>query len=265
MKIPVCKADFDNQAIGKIARLVSKTSHFEKIGLSKAKEVLSIALGYKDYHDLNKSICQDDPPHVGSPEQIKQAISDNVATRFAPDLTHGILASLEYWGLHRLRVFTVPQQSHLPSDVIKDISRKVSVFLGQHLGRRLSMAKPFPAGSDSADPLTVAEYLSSSLPPLFVFKDLLHQEMNEETTDEYACLPFLLNEYRMLVKQGDNETAVQRSISLEPAKIAFLRAVSMEFDTQLAVDIPAFLARYGLSQQKPALNFHDLPGFKLFD
>ena len=265
MKIPVCKADFDNQAIAKIARLVSKTSHSEKIGLSKAKEVLSMALGYKDYHDLNKSICEDDPSPIGSPDQIKRAIADNVATRFTPDLSHSILSSLEYWGIHRLRVFTVSQQSTLPSDVIKDISRRVSVCLGQHLARRLSMAKPLPAGSDSAEPLKVAEYLSRSLPPLFVVKDLVHEEINETAIDEYACPPFLLNEYRMLVKQGGNETAVQRSISLKPEKIAFLRAVSMEFDSQLAVDIPAFLARYGLSQQKPRLNFHDLPGFKLFD
>jgi hypothetical protein len=258
MKIPVCKADFDNQAITKIARLVSKTSHSEKIGLSKAKEVLAIALGYKDYHDLNKSICEDDPSPIGSPGQIKRAIADNVATRFTPDLSHSILSSLEYWGIHRLRIFTVSQQSTLPSEVIKDISRKVSVCLGQHLGRRLSMSKPLPAGA-------VADYLSRSLPPLFVVKDLVHEEINDTTPDEYSCLPFLLNEYRMLVKQGGNETTVQRSINLEPVKIAFLRAVSMEFDSQLAVDIPAFLARYGLSQQKPRLNFHDLPGFKLFD
>lgn len=264
MKIPVCKADFDNQAIAKIARLVSKTSHSEKIGLSKAKEVLSKALGYKDYHDLNKSICQDDPPHVGSPDQIKHAISDNVATRFAPDLTHGILASLEYWGLHRLRVFTVPQQSDLPSEVIQDISQRVRSSLGQHLGRRLSMAKPSGDEALGASQ-TVAQYLTKSLPPLLVVKDLVHTEINEMISPEYACPFFVLDEYRMMAKKGLSGSDIRSLINLEPLKLDFLEAVSTEFEAQLAVDIPTFLARYGMRQQSAGMTFHDLTRPNLFD
>ena len=264
MKIPVCKADFDNQAIAKIARLVSKTSHSEKIGLSKAKEVLSIALGYKDYHDLNKSICQDDPPHVGSPEQIKHAISDNVATRFAPDLTHGILASLEYWGFHRLRIFAVPQQSDLPSEVIQDISQRVRSSLGQHLGRRLSMAKPSGDEALGASQ-TVAQYLTKSLPPLLVVKDLVHTEINEMISPEYACPFFVLDEYRMMAKKGLSGSDIRSLINLEPLKLDFLEAVSTEFEAQLAVDIPTFLARYGMRQQSAGMTFHDLTRPNLFD
>lgn len=264
MKIPVCKADFDNQAIAKIARLVSKTSHSEKIGLSKAKEVLSIALGYKDYHDLNKSICQDDPPHVGSPEQIKHAISDNVATRFAPDLTHGILASLEYWGLHRLRIFAVPQQSDLPSEVIQDISQRVRSSLGQHLGRRLSMAKPSADQAFGASQ-TVAQYLTKSLPPLLVVKDLVHEEINGMISPKYASPFFVLNEYRMMAKKGVSGSDIPTLVNLEPLRLNFLEAVSTEFEAQLAVDIPTFLARYDLSQQSAGLTFHDLASTNLFD
>lgn len=264
MKIPVCKSDLDGQAISKIARLVSKTSHSEKIGLSKAKEVLSMALGYKDYHDLNKSICQEDPPHVGSPDQIKRAISENVAASFSPDLTHGILASLEYWGLHRLRVFTVPQQSHLPSDVIKDISHRVRSSLGQHLGRRLSMTKPSGYEALGASQ-TVAQYLMKSLPPLHVVKDLVHEEINEMIPPEYACPFFLLNEYRMMLKQGVSGSDIRTSTNLEPLKLDFLEAVSAEFEAQLAVDIPTFLARYGLCQQGVRLGFHNLNTPNLFD
>lgn len=250
MKIPVCKADFDDQAIAKIARLVSKTSQSEKIGLSKAKEVLAMSLGYKDYHDLNKSICQNDPPHVGSPDQIKRAIAENVASRFAPDLAYGILSSLEYWGLHRLRAFTAPQPSPLPSEVIKDISQRVSSCLGQHLGRRLSMGKPNvneALGASQAP--TVAQYLSKSIPPLLVVKDLVHEEINEMIPEEYACPFYVLNEYRMMAKKGMSESDIRALIDLEPLKLAFLQTVSMEFEAQLAIDIPTFLARYGLRQQ----------------
>ncbi|WP_338923760.1 hypothetical protein V0M98_36750 (plasmid) [Pseudomonas silesiensis] len=264
MKIPVCKADFDDQAIAKIARLVSKTSHSEKIGLSKAKEVLSISLGYKDYHDLNKSICQNDPPHAGSPDQIKLSIAENVASRFAPDLTPGILSSLEYWGLHRLRVFTVPQRPHLPSEVIEDISQRVRSSLGQHLGRRLSMAKPSGDQALGASQ-TVAQYLTKSLPPLLVVKDLVHEEINEMISPEYASPFFVLNEYRMMAKKGVSGSDIRTLLNLEPLRLDFLEAVSTEFEAQLAVDIPTFLARYGLRQQNAGLTFHDLASTNLFD
>jgi hypothetical protein len=265
MKIPVCKADFDNQAIAKIARLVSKTSHSEKIGLSKAKEVLAMSLGYKDYHDLNKSICQDDPPQVGSPDQIKHAIAENVASRFAPDLTHGILSSIEYWGLYRLRVFTAPQPPPLPSDVIKDISQRVSSCLGQHLGRRLSMAKPVDGALGSPQTTTVAQYLSRSIPPLLVVKDLVHEEINEVIAEEYACPFFVLNQYRMMAKKGVSGSDIRTLINLEPLKLDFIEAVSAEFEAQLAVDIPTFLARYGLRQQGQSISFNDLTSHKLLD
>lgn len=264
MKIPICKADFDSQAIAKIARLVSKTSHSEKIGLSKAKEILSMALGYKDYHDLNKSICKDDPPHAGSPDQIKHAISNNVAARFPPDLSNSILASLEYWGLHRLRVFTAPQQSHLPAEVIRDIFQKVRSSLGQHLGRRLSIAKPSADLSLGASQ-TVAQYLTKSLPPLLVVKDLVHEEINEMTSPEYASPFFVLNEYRMMAKKGVSASDIRTLINLEPLRLDFLEAVSTEFEAQLAVDIPTFLARYDLRQQSAGLTFHDLDSTNLFD
>ena len=266
MKIPVCKADFDDQAIAKIARLVSKTSQSEKIGLSKAKEVLAMSLGYKDYHDLNKSICQNYPPHVGSPDQIKRAIAENVASRFAPDLAYGILSSLEYWGLHRLRAFTAPQPSPLPSEVIKDISQRVSSCLGQHLGRRLSMGKPNvneALGASQAP--TVAQYLSKSIPPLLVVKDLVHEEINEMIPPEYACPFFVLNEYRMMAKKGVSGSDIRTLINLEPLKLDFIEAVSAEFEAQLAVDIPTFLARYGLRQQGQSISFNDLTSHKLFD
>lgn len=66
------------------------------------------------------------------------------------------------------------------------------------------MAKPSADQAFGASQ-TVAQYLTKSLPPLLVVKDLVHEEINGMISPKYASPFFVLNEYRIF--QGVIRTA----------------------------------------------------------
>lgn len=266
MKIPVCQADFDSKKIDKIARLVSKTAAADKIGLAMAKAILSVSLGYSDYHDLRESTCAGNLKFAGSPRQLNRAIAENVESRFSPGESNWIMCALESWGIHRLGIYSIKSPSLISNQLLDEISMRLNVHLGSQLPKRLSASLIRPGDSDTSERETVSKFLSKSLPPLIVMKDIAHEEINEIAPAECSCLHFELDSYRMLVKRGAIESEITQFMGLTPTQLEFLKAVSMEFDAQLNVEIPAFLRRYGFNpNQLPAPTFHSLAGINLFD
>ncbi len=237
MKIPVYKADFDNKVFSKITRLVSKTMNSEKISLSGAQEILSKVLGYASYHDLQQSVLQVDAIHFGTRDEINCAINLNARASFAHLSEAAISDLVQSWGLHRLQVFSSSPHSAIPGNVQNQIALSMHMHLRHQLHRRLS------ANNDLPDGFTVAQHLAKGLPPLFVYKDMAHEEMNQEFEAEYTCSHFELDDYRMLIKKGATEKEARLSMRLDPIKVDFLEAVSAAFDSALNVDIPAFLGR----------------------
>lgn len=251
MKIQVCQADFDTNKIDKISRLVSKTAQSEKIGLSKAKEILSICLGYADYHDLHKSVCQNEPKFGGSPRQLNRSITENVESSFSAGEANWIFRALESWGIDRLAIYSVKSPSMVSSQLLDEISVRLSHHLGTQLPRRLwAMSCATHANSSASDGETILQVLSTCLPPLIVVKDIAHTEINDFAPPGFSVNFFELDSYRMLIKKGAVESDITEFMGLTQAQLEYLQAASKEFDAQLNITVPAFLRRYGMSPRQ---------------
>lgn len=185
MKIPVYKTDFDNKIFDKIAKLVSKAIEPEKVSLGKARDILSKALGYRDYHDLHKSIISSSCALPASSPSYPDDIKKNVDEALSPDHAKSFNSSIEYFGMTRLAAFAKPKNLELLAPLSKGLENIISEIISHGLYR--SIAQQLSASfsqrnlPENFDVFTssISEFMQKRIPPAYVVKDFVVKEAHD--------------------------------------------------------------------------------------